>query len=173
MEFKSFRIVLVLCGFLVVTGVLFWPTLYRYERLTSRGTTNLIRIHRLTGQTEEYENGRWLSPKPERIEESVPGEELAKVTGRAGFIGSRNGAFSGDLYNGSSWVITSVTLRIVALGKSKQEIWARRFAHRTYILPLSTGSILIAVTDDEAVVGQEWSLEEARGYRPSLKPEAP
>jgi hypothetical protein len=155
---------MLLWGLLLVVGVLVWPTPYRYERLRGKfGETVLVRINRLTGKAEEYVDGRWIAPKPERKPQPLPIGELAKLSGNAGFTG--HGGFSGKLYNGTSWTITKITVRIVARGQRK-ELWDRRFATAIFAPPLSTGSILLNVTDDEGVVDFDWYIIDAEGYPP-------
>jgi hypothetical protein len=148
----------------VVLGVLVWPTPYRYERLRGEsGETVLVRINRLTGQAEEYKDGRWVAAEPQRRPQPLPADELLKLSGNAGLTGQ--GSFSGKLYNGSSWTITKMTVRIVARGK-RRELWDRQFATSVYAPPLSTAPIFFSVTGDEDVVDFDWYIVGAEGYPP-------
>ncbi len=49
---------LMIFAFLTFCGIACWPTLYRYDYLTSGNTSIPIRVHRLTGETETF-RGRW------------------------------------------------------------------------------------------------------------------
>lgn len=155
---------LVLCGLLLLVGVLVWPTPYRYEKLQQGRDTILMRIHRLTGKAEQYVYGRWLSTQPdqpERRPQSLPMVELTKLSGNAGFEG--RGIFSGKLYNGTSWTITEITVRIVARGIRKQ-LWDRKFVAQVHAPRLSVSRFSFQVTGDEEVVDFDWYILEAKGY---------
>ena len=41
-----------ICTTLIICGIFFWPTLYRYDSMKDGKKTRLVRIHRVTGSTE-------------------------------------------------------------------------------------------------------------------------
>lgn len=150
----------IICGTLILIGILFWPTLYRYDKMTWQGNTFPVRTHRLTGYTEYFLRGKWISSKKSKI---LPYDEQVKVTGNAGLSGY--GSFSGKAYNGSNWTITDMIIRVVAKEKNGSIRWDRKFKETQVIPPLSIASIDITVTDDENVASFEWNIEEIHGYK--------
>lgn len=158
--------VAIICATLIVIGLLFWPTLYRYETMTIRENSLPVRIHRLTGTTEYFLMGTWYPEVGKEIKiQSVilPFEEMIKVTGNAGLTGY--GSFSGKIYNGSNWTITDMIIRVIAKEKDGQVRWDRKFNETQVINPLSTTSITITVTGDANVASTEWNIGEIRGYK--------
>jgi hypothetical protein len=59
------KIIAIICVTVILIGILFWPTLYRYEKITSQGETILVRINRLTGYTECFLGRRWVPQEDE------------------------------------------------------------------------------------------------------------
>lgn len=163
MNTKSIAII---CATLILSGLLFWPTLYRYDKMTLQGDTLPVRIHRLTGYTEYFLMGKWIPQEgQEKSKQSkiLPLEEQTKVTGNAGLSGY--GSFSGKIYNGGNWTITDMIIRVIAKEKNGNVRWDRKFRETQVISPLSTASIDIDVTGDENVASFEWNIEEIRGYK--------
>ncbi len=165
-------IIIFVCITLLIAGVLFWPTLHRYDKVAIRGNLSPIRINRLTGYTEYFEDGKW---NPEEEHEkitiqtfvnhaSLPADEQAKVTGNASFD-YPHGSFSGKIYNGSEWTITKFILRVVAKEKDDSIRWSRKFSKTMTIEPLSTSSFSISVTGDNGVSSCDWYIEEILGYK--------
>ena len=155
----------ILCVTAVVIGVLFWPTLYRYDTMTLVGNTLPVRMNRLTGNTEYFTMGQWLAQKDEEAEKKstvLPLAEQAKVSGNAGLSGY--GLFSGNIYNGSNWTITDMIILVLAKEKDGTVRWDRRFKTTAVIPPLSTRSIQFSVTGDDGVASTSWSIEEIHGY---------
>jgi hypothetical protein len=69
-----------------MAGVLFWPTVYRYERIDFQGLQTLVRINRLTGYTEHYMLGHWVPEKPQkkqRKSEPLPSAEKSLLIAKA------------------------------------------------------------------------------------------
>lgn len=184
----SNKTIITVCIIFSLCGLIFWPTLYRYDHIIIQGNTFPVRMNRVTGYTEHYLFGKWVPQEQQttvlaRVEEILPPEEQAKVTGNAGFdiFGD---AFVGEIYNGSDdWTITSLILRITVIHESKPESsikpqfnlqeaerpnpkWERKFKTETLISPLSTGRINISVKSNKTDV-PAWSIEEIRGYRGS------
>ena len=156
-------IIICVCITLLIAGVLFWPTLYRYDKI---GNSMPIRINRLTGYTEYFADGKW---NPEEGHEkftiqTLPVEEQAKVTGNAS-LKYPYGSFSGKIYNGTEWTITELTFRIVVKEKDGSARWYRLFKESKTIEPLSTGSFSISVTGAEDIASFDWYIVEVLGYK--------
>ena len=155
----------ILCATAVVIGILFWPTLYRYDTMTLQGNTLPVRTNRLTGSTEYFLMGQWIAQKSQEAKKKstvLPLSEQAKVSGNAGLSGY--GSFSGRIYNGSNWTITDMIIRVLPKEKDGTVRWNRRFKTSEVIPPLSTQSIQFSVTGDDGVASVEWSIEEIRGH---------
>ena len=58
----SYIAVIVVCLTALVLAFCFWPTLYRYESTSfGLGTNFLVRIHRISGDTEMFVGARgWI-----------------------------------------------------------------------------------------------------------------
>lgn len=155
---------LILFGFalvaIILIGVLFWPTLYRYERM---GQT-VVRIRRVTGEAAILSGSSWVTREKPREVEPLPIGAQSKVTGNAGLSGF--GSFSGKLYNGSDWTITRAVFRVVAKEANGKTRWDRQFATQVYVTPLSASSFYVSVTGDGGVSKTEWYIEELGGYPP-------
>mgnify|MGYP001106720057 CR=1 FL=1 len=157
--------IICVCVTLLIAGVLFWPTLYRYDKI---GNSIPFRINRLTGYTEYFADGKW---NPEEGHEkltiqTLPIDEKVKVTGNASFAyGYKPESFSGKIYNGSDWTITKFILRIVAKEKDDSIRWDRKFSESKTIKPLSTSSFSISVTGTEDVSSCDWYIVEVLGYK--------
>lgn len=155
----------IICATLILIGILFWPTQYRYDKITLQGNTLPVRTHRLTGYTEYFLMGKWIPQEGQQSSKKskiLPLEEHIKVTGNAGL---NYGSFSGKIYNGSNWTITDMIIRVIAKEKSGSVRWDRKFKESKVIPPLSTESIYVSVTGDEGVTSFEWNIEEIRGYK--------
>jgi hypothetical protein len=154
---------IVICTTLLTAGALFWPTLYRYDKVISGGTTVPIRMNRLTGYTEIFLGREWIPEETEKNSsmQMLPGNEIVKIAGNAslGF-----GSFSGKIYNGSNWVIKQLRFRVVAKEKDGSVMWNRSFNESITIKPLSTDSFFIDVTGSEGVASYDWYIDGALGY---------
>ena len=158
---------IIICLTLLIAGIIFWPTLYRYERMTIRGNSLPVRINRLTGYTEYFVLGKWV---PERDQEKkqkgtrIPHEVRSKITGNASLS---YGTFSGNIYNGSGWTITNITFRVIAKEKDGSVRWDRKFNKSIQIDPLSTSYFSVAVTGDEGIASYDWYIDEVLGFKHS------
>ncbi len=108
----STRNLLIICCTLLITGILFWPTLYRYDHTTVNGNILPVRINRLTGYTEWFVVGRWkpVSDSNRKQGKNIPSEEVTKIIVNANLDYS---LFGGAIYNGTDWFITSITFEII------------------------------------------------------------
>ncbi len=156
---------IVICITLIIAGVIFWPTLYRYDRITIRNNSLPLRINRLTGYTEHFVLGEWVPEKSQEKKNKnsgIPSEEIVKITGNASLS---DGYFSGKLYNGSSWTISDITFRIIAKKKDGTIKWNRDFNKSIRIDPLTTSLFSITVIGDEGIDNFDWLITKAFGFK--------
>jgi hypothetical protein len=159
------RNLFVICAGLFVAGVLFWPSLYRYDKEEDLET--LVRTNRLTGRTGVLILGQWV-PQPKWSEPAnnshreLPDEELGKVTGNAAIQG---GQFSGKIYNGSTWQVDRLYLLVTAEEPSGKTRWTRRITTSLDAEPLETKFFSVPVTGDDGIGATSWNIERAFGYR--------
>lgn len=155
---------IVVCVTLLLAGVLFWPTLYRYEKIDFQGLSTLVRSNRLTGHTEYYMLGQWVpekAQKKQRESQPLPSVEKALVIGKATLDGKM---FNGEIYNGSDWTINSVKFRVVAKEKSGSVRWDRKFKDTVRITPLTTANFAVMVSEAEGIGSFDWHIDEVLGY---------
>lgn len=141
-----------------------WPTIYRYDKYISRQNTYPVRTNRITGNSAIFRGDKWVSQDKNEDKIKVvriPSEEIQKVTGNAE-IGSSY--FEGDIYNGTNWIITVLTIRIIAHDNTGSVIWDRKFEETTYILPFSTQDILFKIGECKYNTF-DWNIEEIKGYQ--------
>jgi hypothetical protein len=137
-------------------GWLVWPTLYRYDHETlgtrQASETLLVRINRLTGDTEVLGPHGWSRPLSPQ---AVPSEGLTKVIiTTASFDDSQN--LVGNVYNGSDWTLTSLTFRVIAKrllpGKGLEDatlVWDRQFRDDdVYVTPLAASTFRVRIGED-------------------------
>lgn len=159
------RNLLIVCVTLLLAGVLFWPTLYRYDKIDFQGLLTLVRINRITGYTEYYMLGQWVPEKAEkkgRESQLLPSAESSLLIAKAS-LGHR--MFNGEIYNGSNWTITSVMFRVVAKEKSGSVRWDRKFKETVRINPLAASNFAVTVSEAEGVGSFDWSIDEVLGYK--------
>jgi hypothetical protein len=96
-----------LCTTLIAWGILFWPTLYRYDKSKGRPA----RINRVTGYTEILYSSGWKPTISEQDVTVIPYEEVAKIELKSKQI-NKEGIYNILIYNGSSWTITKLRLSI-------------------------------------------------------------
>jgi len=161
----------IICVALLTAGVLFYPTLYRYDKTTNMmGQTIPIRINRLTGHTETFILGEWISGKKnsespqEEIYKKLPTSDIAKLTGNASLS---YGKFQGKIYNGSDWTIKEIVCRVIAKEKDGSVRWDRKFLVSFYLMlyPLRTEFFSVDVTGEEGIGSYDWNIIEAKGYK--------
>lgn len=158
--------VTIVCSTLLVAGVLFWPTLYRYDTLERGKISYLVRIQRITGFTERFDGEKWIpaeGQEPRVKDKNLPYSEASKVTGNAAFRYG-GGLFSGKLYNGSSWTVTSVKLGIKSLDDEGSTLWDREYLTDVIISPLSASSFSVTVAGQSGA-SSEWNIKEVFGHR--------
>lgn len=156
---------LIVCITLLIAGMLFWPTLYRYEKIDFQGLSTFVRINRLTGHTDHYVLGRWVAEgalEKQRESQPLPSEEKALLIGKAS-LGPR--MFNGEIYNGSDWNVTSLTFRVVAKEDSGSVRWDRKFKETVRINPLNASNFAVTVSEAEGIGSFDWSIDEVLGYK--------
>jgi hypothetical protein len=161
----SSKKLLIVCVTLLIAGVLFWPTLYRYEKIDFQGLSTIVRINRLTGYTEHYILGKWVPQKvqkKQRESQPLPFGEKSLLIAKASLDSKM---FNGEIYNGSDWTITSITFRVVAKEKSGSLRWDRKFREAIRISPLATSYFAIIVTEAEGIGSFDWSVDEILGHK--------
>ncbi|UCB48887.1 MAG: hypothetical protein JSW56_17500 [Deltaproteobacteria bacterium] len=159
------RNLLIVCVTLLLAGVLFWPTLYRYDKIDFQGLSTLVRINRLTGYTEYYMLGQWVPEglvEKQRESQPLPSAEKSLLIAKAS-LGP--GLFNGEIYNGSNWTITSVTFRVVAKEKSGGVRWDRKFRETVRLNSLAASNFAVTVSEAEGVGSFDWSIDEVLGYK--------
>jgi len=159
------RNLLIVCAALIIAGVLFWPTIYRYEKIDIQGLSTILRINRVTGYTEYYVLGNWVPErvkKKQRKSEPLPSAERSLLIAKASLGSSM---FNGEIYNGSDWTVTSVTFRVLAKEKSGVIRWDRKFKDTIRINPLDTSFFAVTVSDAEGIGSFDWSIDEVFGYK--------
>lgn len=156
-----------------------WPTLYRYEKLTSSGHTYLVRVNRMTGFTEMLQGTRWVPEEGSRrpvATQPLPEAELKKISGNAQ-IDKIWETFKGRIYNGSEWTVSELTVTVTALklgppGKEGGSFrayvtaWTRNFRIPDLdVPPLEVREFSVKVTGAEEAAETEWKIVAARGHR--------
>ena len=141
------RNLLIICTTLIVVGIIFWPSLYRYQTLKLGNNSFPVKINRVTGSAEYFSSGGWISfaSKEEgKAKNSVqlPDSEKAKISGN-GDLSVSQGEFSGGIYNGSSWMVTSIAVRILLREFDGSVKWDRKFVTGVLAEPFSSGFFYI------------------------------
>jgi hypothetical protein len=131
-----------ICATLIVCGVLFWPTLYRYEKI---GGKLPVRINRLTGYTEILSISGWERKVSNKEIQEIPKEEIGKIETRGAFDGE--GHYKFDVYNGTHWTIRKIKLSIGLKDGNGKKLWQKVYETMANIRPFSTGSCSIELID--------------------------
>jgi len=155
---------IIICATLLLAGVLFWPTLYRYERIDSPGLSTPVKINRLTGNAEYLLLGEWRPvtvKEKQRESRPLPAVDRSLVNGKA-TLDSR--MFNGEIYNGSDWTITSITFRVTAKEKSGSVRWDRKFKETIRLKPLTASYFSMTVSEVEGIGSFDWNIDEVFGY---------
>ncbi len=162
----NIKIATIICATLFLVGILIWPTIYRYDRVTINGNVLPIRMNRLTGFTEYYNPGKgWVSEQRRQKSKnivSIPAEEKEKVKVTTNWyninmLSNGTGFFDAKIYNGSSWTVTGIVFRF----KMKGDKIIKLIGWST-VYPLSMGNVSIQ-SNEEGLL--DWEIDEIRGYR--------
>jgi hypothetical protein len=165
---KTVNLALIL-GFVLLIGILFYPTLYHYEK----HETSLLRINRVNGYTEVFTTNGWQSVEKIQALQAQQDQDnktfdlflsdLAKITGNAALTGY--GYFDGQIYNGTDVILREVEIEITAK-KLKSVLWKRKYKDTLYVKPLTSEKLIIPVTGDESGLSTEWIIVGAKGSKP-------
>jgi len=177
-----------ICITLIICSILFWPTLYRYDKIES----SLIKVNRLTGYTEILSTIRhkWYEapkfrPEDYSIIPPLPDNEKSKIVREKPFDdllvkgplpeGSYVDTPNKDdlllksyLYNGSNLTINKMIVVIDAKNKNGTTRWKRKYKAKIigeFIGPFSSGSIIVEPSDANGVAAYIWFIDEAYGYK--------
>lgn len=123
-----------ICATLIICGVLFWPTLYRYDKI---GGKLPVRINRLSGYTEILYDSGWERTVSDKEIYAIPKEEIAKIKTIGDF---KEGCYKFNIYNGSDWTIKRIKISIVLKDGNDKKLWERIYETMANIRPFSTGS---------------------------------
>ena len=167
-------------GLVIVCALAFFsPLFYRYQSTYVGPRQTALRIHMLTGRTEVFYNPSgwrhvagtgWSSLsfpsflKWEPSPKLLPNEELKKLNGNAG-VRSYTDRFEGKLYNGSSWVVREVVIRIRA--KDLFGVISNREyrVNDLWVPPLETRSFSIDIAGGRDARDLEWNIVSAKGRK--------
>jgi hypothetical protein len=159
----------VLLSLLVVTvGVVFWPTLYRYDRLDAGNRSVPMRINRITGRVEILRGGDWsdLRPKgrssPTRPTRRLIDAEQTKITGGAGKLDY--GFFSTPIHNGT---VCELTTLYVTMRLPNENL--RAFKQSVSVRPLSAGEMSFPVGTNTSETFISWWIDSAYGACPRVR----
>lgn len=165
------------CITVIICGILFWPTLYRYDSMRDGKKTIPVRINRITGATEILlgEPG-WkpvpkLEPfKPENysLPSPLPAAERAKLIGEKkhpqdpfydlgrsplpngcylSIPDKKNYSFKSEVYNGSEWTIVN-ELMVTIEAKNKDDTTRWKRRYKANII----GGIINAFSSGSIIV---------------------
>lgn len=130
------------CVTLIIFGILFWPTLYRYDK---HGGKWPIRINRITGYTEMLTGTQWTPVDEGQKAKIIPIEEKDKIIIKGDFDGKGNYEF--NAYNGSNWTVKKIRLYIKAKDIEDNIMWQRLYEVFVNIPPFSKRSSSLALID--------------------------
>lgn len=166
------RVVLVLIAVVIALWLL--PQgLYTFDRVSERGQTVLVRVNRITGSATFYRAADAEQPARQPVKpasSSLTSEDLGKLDGRA--RPGADGRFSGHLYNGTTWKVTSITIGIELKDASKKKtLWDHSYRVSVSIPPLAVGTFAFDILDGgtlyEVNVKDKdrwgWTMVEAKG----------
>lgn len=171
-------VLITLSGLLVLFFITWfvWPTRYQYTEMKVSSNVYPVRIDRFTGTTEMLLPTGWKKLESERgatvkTSSPLPASELAKLEGPARLSGH---SFIADMYNGTSWVITSIDINLTVKDKNGSTRFSRRY--RIWLTkpnnrcePLSSSSFSCDLAEYFSSyynpVDFEWSVLQANGFK--------
>jgi len=145
-EKNTIIICTIVCITLIICGILFWPTLYRYDKIKLGDDTFPFRVNRITGYTEIlWVNDGWRAVRAEKVIKTMHHEEMAKITRIGDFDGK--GHYKFDIYNGTVWTIRKIRLSIGLKDNQGKDKWQRIYETSVNIQPFSKSSSSIELMD--------------------------
>lgn len=151
------------CVTLIVVGIFFWVTPYRYEKVKFDKYTLLVRINRLSGYTEILYTDGWREKVREKQTSPIPKEEIAKIEIRGDFDGE--GHYKFVVFNGTIWTIKKIRLSIGTVYPKDKAMVQRIYEIPVNVSPLSVEnscSIILMNYAPQTFGGGKWVLEEDR-----------
>ena len=157
----------------VVVGIVFWPTLYRYDRFGSGEGSIPMRTNRVTGRSQLFDGIEWrgqpsqtsTTPPTDTLRTLDPLERL-HVTGRATM--DQVGYFSAEIYNGSRCSVVTLYITVIPLDSRGRTEYARSFRKDVRIAPLTTDNVLIHTGSAGAVARTSWTIDSVVGRCPRM-----
>lgn len=151
---------------------LVWPTLYRYEYEKIGPLERPLRINRLTGETEYFSGSTWHKATATPTPLPLPSDELNRLQTSGSFMSY--GYIKLELYNGSTWTITSITAFVTVRNASGGVVLSRSYAFTqldsigTLRCEPHTVKSVRAAAGHTFQKGETWSfsLSSAEGYPP-------
>jgi hypothetical protein len=147
---------------------LVWPTPYRYDHIRVRSDSTVVRINRLTGDSEMLALNKWVRiHAAEGPEENLVPADLKKLTGGA-YINDQ-GHFGLTLYNGSEFNLKDITVEITIRGKSGEAVLSRLYRMTPDLA--GGGPLEMASFDTDLVPpwdsgnNWDWHIVSAKGIR--------
>lgn len=164
-KLKALVLVVLILSFAGLFGYYLYLNNNRYEILKSeRGIA--YELDKRTGKS-------WIiigeEKKPHKkfddieIPQTIPVEEQEKITGSAS-ISYR--FFKGNLYNGSNWFITEMTVKIEVKEKNGKIRWARSYNTEISLSPLHSDEFIFEILGDDKNGEMSWGIENIKGYLP-------
>jgi hypothetical protein len=170
----SIKALLILSVLVVVLGILFWPTLYRYDHLGAGDQSVPLRINRLTGHTQMFIGGDWYGPKNQAQRQVSPDTsrmldslEQYRISGHGAV--NHVGFFKADIYNGTNCTVTQLFLTIAPKDRQGRAQYRRSFQDVAFIQPLTTKGFILQVGNAGTVASTDWTIDSARGTCPKRK----
>jgi hypothetical protein len=141
----------------------------------------LLQHNTLTGSTYLFDrdNGTWDGVESESSTPSegdastptqLPDEAVMKLEGYAGMEAgaekNNRTTFSGTIYNGSLWRITSIAIQVTAFNAEKDTVWARPYVDDVSISRGSVGDFEFETLTGNQFDRIEWRIGAAEGIKP-------
>ena len=180
-----YKTIISIVAILFIAVLIGWYIYLQNTRFTIVGTNTDIayKIDKKTGDSWTIYSGRLrrninLDDNQERERfQTLPIGEKAKVekikrtskskdVSTEQMIGLWDNELSGNLYNGSSWTIEELIIKVKAIEKDGSIRWNREFHTYTTIQPLTTGTFTIGIKGDSDISSFDSNLVRVDGIPP-------
>ncbi len=142
-----------------------WSSHNRYY-ITTGSEGVAYEVDRKTGESWGLRGGLKIlqqgKGESRQKEEELPFAAASKITGNAGLS---YGQFSGQLYNGSDWIVTRVIVSVSAKDEDGTVRWSRDFSEAVTIRPLTTEYFSITVAGGQGIKEAPWIIKKVFGYK--------
>ena len=149
------------CFTLIISGILFWPTLYRYDKTKLDSNQYLVKVNRFTGYTEILYSNGWEKKESVKQVKDIHKEDTDKIVLKGDFDGKGN--YKCTFYNGTDWNIKKIRLSIETLSIQGKKVVQRIYEIPVTIPPFSTDnsySIRLMNYAPQTFAGGRWVLQE-------------